>query len=39
VRRNYSAMLDEIEEGGDLTDEIVEELRASIENYHLTCQA
>jgi len=39
VRRNYSAMLDEIEEVGDLTDEIVEELRASIENYHLTCQA
>jgi len=39
VRRNYSAMLEEIEEIGDLTDEIVEELRASIENYHLTCQA
>ncbi|PKM39790.1 MAG: F0F1 ATP synthase subunit alpha [Firmicutes bacterium HGW-Firmicutes-9] len=38
ARRNYSAMLDEIEENGDLTDELIEELRASIENYHLTCQ-
>lgn len=38
ARRNYSAMLDEIEESGDLTDELIEELRASIENYHLTCQ-
>ena len=39
ARRNYSSMLDEIEESGDLTDEIAEELRATIENYHLTCQA
>jgi F-type H+-transporting ATPase subunit alpha len=38
ARRNYSAMLDEIEQSGDLTDELIEELRASIENYHLTCQ-
>ncbi len=39
VRRNYGALLDEIEESGDLTDELLEELRASIENYQLTCQA
>ena len=39
ARRNYSAVLDEIEESGDLTDETAEELRAAIENYHLTCQA
>jgi F-type H+-transporting ATPase subunit alpha len=39
VRRNYSTMLDEIEESGDLTDEIADELRAAIENYQLTCKA
>ncbi|NLI53738.1 MAG: F0F1 ATP synthase subunit alpha [Clostridiales bacterium] len=39
AHRNYSAMLDEIEETGDLTDEQTEELRACIENYQLTCKA
>ena len=39
VRRNYSTMLDEIEESGDLSDEIADELRAAIENYQLTCKA
>ena len=39
VRRNYSSLLDEIEESGDLTDETIAELRASIENYHLICKA
>ena len=39
ARRNYSSLLDEIEESGDLTEEIIEELRASIENYQLTCKA
>ena len=39
VRRNYSTMLDMIEETGDLTDELIAEMRSSIENYHLTCQA
>ncbi len=39
ARRNYSSLLDEIEESGDLTDEIISELRASIENYHLICKA
>ena len=39
VRRNYSSMLDEIEESGDLSDEIADELRAAIENYQLTCKA
>jgi hypothetical protein len=32
-------MLDMIEEIGDLTDELIAEMRSSIENYHLTCQA
>ena len=39
ARRNYSSTLDEIEESGDLSDELIEALRATIENYHLTCQA
>ena len=39
MRRNYGALLDEMEESGDLTEELTEELRAGIENYHLTCQA
>jgi F-type H+-transporting ATPase subunit alpha len=39
VRRNYGTMLDMIEETGDLTDELIAEMRSSIENYHLTCQA
>jgi F-type H+-transporting ATPase subunit alpha len=39
AQRNYGAMLDEIEETGDLTDEQAAELRACIENYQLTCQA
>ena len=39
ARRNYGAILDEIEESGDLTDELATELRSVIENYHLTCQA
>ena len=39
VRRNYGALLDEIEDGGDLTDELTEELRAAIENYQLICKA
>jgi F-type H+-transporting ATPase subunit alpha len=39
ARRNYSALLNEIEDGGDLTDEIIEELRAGIESYHMTCKA
>jgi F-type H+-transporting ATPase subunit alpha len=39
VRRNYSPLLDEIEESGDLSDELTQELRAAIENYQLTCQA
>ena len=38
ARRNYSSTLDEIEESGDLSDELIEALRATIENYHLTCQ-
>ena len=39
ARRNYSALLDEIEESGDLTEELIDELRAGIENYQLTCKA
>jgi F-type H+/Na+-transporting ATPase subunit alpha len=39
AQRNYGAMLDEIEESGDLTDEQAAELRICIENYQLTCQA
>ncbi|MEA4871090.1 MAG: F0F1 ATP synthase subunit alpha [Christensenella sp.] len=39
AHHNYSAMLDEIEESGDLTDEQTAELRACIENYQLTCKA
>ena len=39
VRRNYGAMLDGIEESGDLTDELAGEMRAAIENYQLTCKA
>ncbi|HAX39459.1 MAG TPA: F0F1 ATP synthase subunit alpha [Clostridiales bacterium] len=39
MRRNYGALLDEMEESGDLTEELTEELRAGIENYQLTCQA
>ena len=39
AHRNYNALLDEIEETGDLSDEITQELRACIENYHLTCKA
>ncbi len=39
VRRNYGSLLDEIEESGDLTDELTQELQTAIENYQLTCQA
>ncbi len=39
AHRNYSAMLDEIEESGDLTEELTKELITCIENYLLTCKA
>ena len=39
AHRNYSAMLDEIEESGDLTEELTKELVTCIENYLLTCKA
>ncbi len=38
MRRNYGSILDEIEESGDLGDELLEELRAAIENYQLICK-
>jgi len=39
ARRNYSTLLDEIEESGDLSDELIQEMRTAIENYQLTCKA
>ncbi len=39
AHHNYSTLLDEIEESGDLTDEQTAQLRTCIENYQLTCQA
>ena len=39
VRRNYSSLLDEMEESGDLSDELTQELKSAIENYQLTCKA
>ncbi len=39
ARRNYSTLLDEVEESGDLTDELTQEMRTCIENYQLTCKA
>ncbi len=39
AHRNYSALLSEIEDSGDLTDEQTQEMRACIENYQLTCKA
>jgi len=39
VSRNYGSLLSEIEETGDMTDEQIQEMRAAIENYQLTCKA
>ena len=39
ARRNYIVMLDEIEETGDLSEEMTQQMIACIENYHLTCKA
>ena len=39
VRRNYSSLLDEMEESGDLSDELTQELKSAIGNYQLTCKA
>ena len=39
AHHNYSALLDEIEESGDLTDEQTAEMRTCIENYQLMCKA
>jgi len=39
VSRNYGSLLSEIEETGDMTDEQIQEMRAAIDNYQLTCKA
>ena len=39
VSRNYGSLLSEIEDTGDMTDEQIQEMRAAIENYQLTCKA